>query len=136
MADADFSDSEGEWSEWSFELESERHSDVEDSVDSEGNSDEETDQNAAALERKTAELQTVLHMLDLEDPSYDFQSTENTRNYRPAFTADHTGANCNLPDTATPLDYFQLFYTNDVLDQVGSTTTCSAIFFRPARSIY
>ena len=82
------------------------------------NSDDDTDNNPNCLQRLTDELRTTLSLLDSEQLSFDFKSTKNDTYLRAQFVEGENGGRHTLPNDAEPEDYFNLFYTPELMQRV------------------
>ena len=71
------------------------------------------------LQRLTDKLRTTLSLLDSEQLSFDFKSEKNDTHLRPEFIERNTGSNHDLPHDSKPEDYFGLFYTDELMQQVS-----------------
>jgi hypothetical protein len=108
-----------EWSDWEeFEIDTEENKSSSEGEDSEGDYSEDLDDGDTTLEVKKTELLSVLHLLDTEKPDFNFQPVQNHNHLIPAFDSSNVGPQHDLPLTATPLQYFQLYYTDSFLQQV------------------
>ena len=85
---------------------------------SDSDSDGDFDNNENILARRSEELQGIFMLMDAEELEFDFQPQQNTNHLTPPFTGSGPAPNHDLPDTAVPLDYFSLFYTDEFLQQV------------------
>ena len=82
------------------------------------NNSDDTDNNPNCLQRLTDELRTTLSLLDSEQLSFDFKSTKNDTYLRAQFVEGENGGRHTLPNDAEPEDYFNLFYTPELMQQV------------------
>ena len=100
-----------QWSDWD-------ESDEEDTTADDIIENESTD--TAVLDRKVEELRTVLQLLDDEEPAFDFQAEKNDNHLLPPFQPAADVGSHHVPEQCTtPLELFQLFYSDSLLERVS-----------------
>jgi len=97
-----------DWSDWEEYNANSEDEDIYSNGEISGDDESDfADNNDAALEAKKAELVTILHLLDTEQPTFNFQPVENHNNMLPPFDNSKVGSKHSLPSSASPLEYFQ-----------------------------